>query len=258
MTPASDTPGPPGHGEVHLWFPPLDADARAEFNANGKALLSRTEKARLHAMKRAEPMARFLRGRILMRRVLGLYLSVDPADVPLVLSDTGKPALVGNPVPHIEFNLSHTDTESVFAVTGGGCIGVDIEAIVRADAVMRISEQFFTPVERRYINLGDEDRAERALTIWCLKEAVVKALDLTVWAGLAGVTIGPEEGRFRALALPEAAPRGLCLSSAPFNGAHVVGVAVEGSPPRAADAFRTFRLDDGWSETGEFVPRPRR
>lgn len=253
MTSAIDSPGLPGPREVHLWRLSEKPDAVAALSAGGKELLSPEELERFNAMKRPGPAQRFLRGRVLMRSVLGMYLTENPSEVPLVISESGKPSVGENLSPELAISLSHADRETVFAVSGASSLGVDIEAMTRADAVTRISDEFFKPSEREYIELENEDQSKRALTIWCLKEAVVKAMGTTVWAGLADTTFGAVEGRLRALSLPGNSDWQFGLETGQMNGAYIAAIAMGGSNSQVFPAIRTFRMGSNWTETKEFV-----
>jgi len=184
----------PEPGEIHLWCLPPNADVRAEFLSGGADTLSGEERKRHAGMSHAGAAARFLAGRILVRRVLGRYLSQDPTELQLPVDSAGTPYLNWPVEPLPSFSLSHAADETVLAVAGEGDIGVDIEALSRAPAAMRIAREFYTPAECRFLECQTDTAAYRALTLWTLKESIVKAQGRTVWDGLQGVSLTIDGG----------------------------------------------------------------
>ena len=249
MTPAPDAPLLPASGEIHLWSLPADPAWRDEFRAAGRRLLSLAETDRLAGMKRPGPAARFLTGRILLRTVLARYLSQDPAAIGVALNAAGKPTLGAGAGHRPAFSLSHAGEETVLAVARDGDIGVDIESTDRAAAVDRISRRFFPEAECRYLDRCGSDRPEKALTLWTLKEAIVKARGDTVWEGLAGVSLTIDGPRL-AWNNPPPGGDGWKLAAGPLGIRHILAVAHRrpagrGHPPvfRHYDAAGTPRAE---------------
>jgi phosphopantetheinyl transferase len=181
--------GKPGVGEIHLWCLPACAELRAEFLSGGSEVLSAEERGRHAAITHPGAAGRFLAGRILARRVLGRYLSQTPETIPLFVDAAGKPSLGDGVRSRPAFSLSHAGEETVLAVAGEGDIGVDIEAHSRAPAALRIAGEFYSPAECQFLDRQHGDAADCALTLWTLKESIVKARGHTVWDGLSGVSL---------------------------------------------------------------------
>ena len=98
-------------------------------------------------------------------------------------------------MPDLDFNLSHDGPEAVLAVARGSALGIDMTALDRAEAVLRISRRFFSDAERREIEGLREENALGALKLWALKESIVKAGGNTVWQGLSDVSLSIADGR---------------------------------------------------------------
>lgn len=102
-------------------------------------------------------------------------------DVVMAYGSNGKPCLADRPDVH--FNLSHSGTMvmAAFADRAVGCdverMGPDGEGQSHIGRLIRVSERFFTPEERRFMDAGtgDEERAQRFYRLWTLKESYIKA-----------------------------------------------------------------------------------
>ena len=73
---------------------------------------------------------RWTRSRGILRTLLGRYLDCDPRTLRFVPGPHGKPALhreEGGWTTDLRFNLSHSGTLALYAVTVGREVGVDIE-----------------------------------------------------------------------------------------------------------------------------------
>lgn len=181
------SPLPLAEGDVHLWFLPRDEKWLDALCGSGASLLSTDERQRLGLITNAAAARRLLLGRILIRRSLARYLNADPRDLIIALGPHGKPALAHPVDGALAFNLSHTRQEWVLAVSRGGDIGVDLEALTRAATVRRIAERWFSSAEADRIAAQGDQAAGHALMLWTLKESVVKALGRTMGDGLSGV-----------------------------------------------------------------------
>lgn len=207
-------------------------------------------------MKRAAPAERFLRGRVLMRVVLGQYLAIDPAEVPLAQSASGKPGFADKKPQSLSFSLSHAGDETVLAVATGGDIGIDIESTARAAAVERISRRFFSSAEQDFLASCGARRSTEALMLWCLKESVVKAYGQSVWDGLRAASFSISEDRIDVLSLPQSRDKPSILAAGRFSDTHVIAFAAVGleSKHAARPVFRLFRAGDAPFDTHQFVP----
>ena len=143
------TLGRPGVGEVHLWWAAVEDDRAAR--------------------------------RAALRGLLGAYLGVPPAGVPLVEPGRGKPACPGS---GLEFSTSHSGPWTAMAVTAGARVGVDVE--FRADGVWEPFpvDLFLSPAEQD--RLPESGLARRVAELWAMKEAVAKAIGT-------GLDPGPSE-----------------------------------------------------------------
>jgi 4'-phosphopantetheinyl transferase len=144
-----------------VWSFALDA-------AVDESVLGADERARARRFRFARDRERFVRRRVLLRRVLARYAGCAPADVAYAVNDYGKPTLVGHPELH--FSASASGGRAEIAV-GPAELGIDVEQVVPSDDLDAVAERFFAPDERRQLR-GVED----FFRCWSRKEAYVKAV----------------------------------------------------------------------------------
>jgi 4'-phosphopantetheinyl transferase len=89
---------------------------------------------------------------------------------------SGKPEIVGAGVGTIDISLSHTRGVAAVGLTRNGRIGVDVEAGHRNELLKDVASLAFSAAERAELaRTPDEEQQAQFLTIWTLKESVVKA-----------------------------------------------------------------------------------
>jgi 4'-phosphopantetheinyl transferase len=161
--------------EIHVIVTDIDAPLlgeRAPYDA-----LSRDERERADRYRFAEHRDRYVARRGLLRKLVGAYLGIPPADVVLTQNGYGKPELASTAVrPALAFNLTHSGGVAVYAFAWDRDLGVDVER-VRHDIDHRaLARRFFTPGEQVQLLQADETAlAEWFFACWTRKEAVVKA-----------------------------------------------------------------------------------
>ena len=140
--------------------------------------LSAEEQQRRDQLMRPEDRRRFVAGVALSRQLLGAHSDTPPRDV--VIDRTcircgqphGKPRLA-DPANDLEFSVSHAGERVVVALTRGGPVGVDVEALNRRADVDTLAPHVLSSVERDTGGVGAD--AARFLRYWTRKEAVLKA-----------------------------------------------------------------------------------
>jgi phosphopantetheinyl transferase len=223
---------------------------------SGKSLLSDDEVSRFDRISHPARASRFLLGRIMLRRVLGNYLDTDPTTLTFRHNANGKPELGHTAPPNFGFNLSHSMSETVVAVASAQAVGVDLESIERADAAIRISQRFFSPMERQHLGTSGVDRPAHALMFWVIKECIAKANGSTVWEGL---DFGPLSIKGQKIIFPTSREPGATkwsLACGTHRGKYRLAVAAKlarGSRGRPL-TFRTHHLDSDNYHPGDFKP----
>ena len=99
-------------------------------------VLSADEHARATRFRFGADRTRWIRGRSLLRLLLGRYLDADPSRIRIELSANGKPEVRGSPV---SFNLAHSGDLALYAFAPGCEIGIDVELLGREVDVLAIA-----------------------------------------------------------------------------------------------------------------------
>jgi 4'-phosphopantetheinyl transferase len=170
--------------EIHVWNAHLDPpNARSE---QLNRVLSEDERERAERFHFDKDRARFVYARSVLRVLLGRYLNVPPADVTFRYGRTGKPEL--SPAFHetnLQFNLSHSHGQLLFAVARHCAVGVDIEMIRPETDIERIAERFFSFAETEQLRaVNGLGKRTAFFNGWTRKEAYLKARGEGIGEGL--------------------------------------------------------------------------
>lgn len=147
--------------------------------ANGVAILTEAERARMASFGHPNRRALFALGRLAARTLLSTHLTYDPLDVPLIVAKDGAPEVDGHA---IEVSLSHTlsvnDTPLAVAAIASQPLGVDIEALKprRRDLYRFLLHESEYPLLQNMAEHYCEPPEITIVRCWAMKEAVLKAL----------------------------------------------------------------------------------
>jgi len=145
-----------------------------ELRARWLPLLTTEERRKHDAYHFDRHRHEYLVTRALCLTTLGVALSRPVRELAFVRNAYGRPELA-SPSP-LRFNLTNSLGLVVCAVVEGREIGIDVEAVGRADEILGIAEAVFTGIERRELDrLELPARRRRAVELWTLKEAYMKA-----------------------------------------------------------------------------------
>jgi 4'-phosphopantetheinyl transferase len=158
-----------------------------------------------------------------LRQILGSYLALAPADVPIVTGSKGKPQLAA---PHtLAFNLSHCEDLALLAVAAHGSVGVDVEPLREVPRAADLAKRYFSTEEQLELAKAQpSELSERYLTYWTRKEACVKAWGIGIAANLARFSVAGDD---QAVALPNNEHSELHLKTFQLKRAHVAAVALD-------------------------------
>jgi len=151
------------------------------------ALLCAGERARAERLVSERTRRLWTRSRGVLRALLGLYLQRDPIALRFSTGSHGKPALTGGgrrspaaassktKLPQLSFNLSHSGDLALFAFTGAGPVGIDVEVARRPIDELAIAARTFGRKEaRRLADLEPALRRREFLRAWTRHEAGLK------------------------------------------------------------------------------------
>lgn len=122
--------------------------------------------------------------RAMLRHLLSKHFGID-ALPSIAYGEHGKPYFQA--VPHIHFNISHTDHMMAIVITDMGCVGIDIERIKTRRNFSGLAERVFTAHERAYLAAATNYQ-QCFFQLWSAKEAYLKATG-TGLSGLAGLSL---------------------------------------------------------------------
>ena len=109
-----------------------------------------------------------------MRTALSQYHPLVPEAWRFQLGPYGKPTV--DPDCNLRFSLSNSPGLVVCLIAQGAEVGVDVEPYERAGEIAEIASGVFSPLELAQIEVLDHRQIlDRALSLWTLKEAYVKA-----------------------------------------------------------------------------------
>jgi len=143
---------------------------------------------RAHAFADDRQEALVTRG--LARLVLSRYRDVAPEGWRFSRNAYGRPAI--DPECDLRFNLSNHPDLVVCAVCEGHEVGVDVEPLRRGADIVEIASSVFSPAEQASLRaLAPAARRDRAVTLWTLKEAYIKARGMGLALRLESFSMSP-------------------------------------------------------------------
>jgi 4'-phosphopantetheinyl transferase len=159
---------------LHLWYAyPQDPSTEAATQACA-SLLSEDELARWKTFRFDRHRREYLATRTLVRTALSHYHPLPPGEWRFRSNSYGKP--VADPDRGLRFNLSNSPGLVVCLIARGIEVGVDAEPIEHAERIAELAPQVLSAVELDQLEaLTGPEKLDRALSLWTLKEAYVKA-----------------------------------------------------------------------------------
>lgn len=164
--------------QIHVWAwslnPPPSYAHRTEIEED-VALLDTGELGRFHRFHFELDRIRFATAHANKRRILGAYLERDPRSLLFKSGFFGKPELLtGSDERTLYFNLSHSRSIALLALSINIEVGVDIEDIRLIEP--SIAECHFSPLELSGLSLLDGQQWLCGFfRCWTRKEAILKA-----------------------------------------------------------------------------------
>lgn len=128
-------------------------------------------------------------GRVPFLELLAAYLDLPASSVVLDQDARGKPRLAQEAPDasiRLEFNWSHSGDFALLAVARDCALGVDVERFGKKPRSLEIARRFFDVSEADALEPLTPDARDRAfISLWCAKEAVLKAVGEGLSFGLA-------------------------------------------------------------------------
>jgi len=185
-------PGPArpalGDGVCHVWRVELDRVAAPAGGDPSLSPLNAEEHARAARFVFERHRRWYTAARTALRSVLGAYLGIEAAAVPIVAEPHQRPTLAPDArrrATPIDFNLSHSDGLALIAVTRRAPLGVDVELLRPMDDALALAERNYVGDEIARVAAAAGALRDRAFfTCWTRKEAVLKSTG-------AGLSVAP-------------------------------------------------------------------
>lgn len=163
--------------EVQLWLIDTNDIHPGQVLEDGLCGLSADEKNRMQQFRLASKQHQFMVGRVALRYILNALMNNSCAhDIKFTTNSFGKPSLVKNS-ENIQFNLSHSASIILIAVTLGRECGVDIEFVDHTRKIYDLAHYYFHPSEYSTLRGAKHLPADilQFYKLWTLKEAFIKA-----------------------------------------------------------------------------------
>jgi len=177
--------------EINLWSLAVDGIADEAWPAlNG--VLDDEERARAARFRFDRDRRAYVAAHALLRHMLSHYLGRPPESWRFVAGEHGKPGLADPPPGRdLRFNLTHSRGMVAAVVAAAAEVGVDVESLDAAPAVLAVADLSFTAGEMAGLSAlpTETEKAERLLRLWTLKEALVKATGKGLAQPLSGVAV---------------------------------------------------------------------
>ena len=145
------------------------------------------ELARAHRFLRREHRENFIAAHVWKRRLRAQHLGCAPKALRFGKTATGKTVLMAPCAEHaVHFNLSHSQSWSMLAVSHVAPVGVDIQIVSPSVPFLAVAQRYFHADEVAAWAPYDEVRQRWFFyRAWVAKEAVLKARGTGLHEGLA-------------------------------------------------------------------------
>ena len=162
--------------EVHVWQAQLELPSFQVQQLRG--LLTEDELDRANRFSFEMDRQRFIAARGTLRSILSRYIPIYPSHLRFYYHQYGKPFLAPEFSSYLlNFNLSHSGSMALYAITQNMEIGVDIERIHSDFEYEEIAQRFFSVNDVAVLRTTPtEKKPEAFYNCWTRKEAYIKAL----------------------------------------------------------------------------------
>lgn len=165
---------PPGleADRIHVWRISLEATPTAA--TAYRACLTAEEQTRADRFRFEHHRQRFIQSRGSLRYILGQYVSQPAASLRFAYEEYGKPFLAD--FPEVSFNLSHSESLALCAVSRRRRLGVDLEVLREFKHFSGLRQRCLSVRESHDLDqLPPAQVQPTFLQYWTCKEAYLKA-----------------------------------------------------------------------------------
>ena len=161
--------------EVHVWRAQIELPSSQVQRLGGILTDDELERARRFYFE--IDRQRFITARATLRSILSRYIPSSPGHLRFYYNQYGKPSLAPEfSSTLLNFNLSHSGSMALFAITRNMEIGVDVERVHSDFEYEEIAKRFFSVNEVATLRtIPTEKKLEAFYNCWTRKEAYIKA-----------------------------------------------------------------------------------
>lgn len=161
--------------EVHVWRAGLELSSSQVQRL--RCILTDDELDRANRFSFEIDRQRFIAARGTLRSILSRYITIYPGHLRFYYNQYGKPFLAPEfNSTLLNFNLSHSGSMALYAITRNMEIGVDVEGVRSDFENEEIAERFFSVNEVAILRtIPTEKKLEAFYNCWTRKEAYIKA-----------------------------------------------------------------------------------
>lgn len=173
--------------DINIWIIELH---KLGFKLNSHwNILSADEKEKALLFKSSQLQSRYVTARGGLRRLLGLYINIHPAEITFAYNSQGKPNIDNH--KGIFFNLTHSKDLALIAISKVAEVGIDLEFIDAGIDLISLSKLVMTSEEEAmFFNEKKRKLSDLFYTIWTRKEAFLKGLGLGLQVDLKKCFVG--------------------------------------------------------------------
>ena len=159
--------------ETHVWRAKLDVPWSWTFDE----ALTLDDRARADRFRFESDRRRFCVARASLRLVLGRYLKTKASRLQIDSGEYGKPYFVDEKATQgLRFNLSHSNSLALIAVSRDREVGVDLEYMRAKFVTDEVATHFFSPSElAEFRDVPAHLKTQSFFNCWTRKEAYIKA-----------------------------------------------------------------------------------
>ena len=219
-----------GPDDVDLWIVHPAEVTGNELLRRFRSWLAPDEVARLDRFHFPQHRHEYLITRALARTALSNYRDLDPAAWQFRANAYGRPEIV--PHGRLVFNLTNTLSLIACGVAEDRALGIDTEPLARADQILSVASTVFCQDELADLHrLGPEAARDRAVSLWTIKEAYMKARGMGMSLPPRDISVAFEDKPSLVAAPLEDKPQDWTLQTLDVRG-HRIAVASPSPQPR--------------------------
>lgn len=171
----------PSQDRIDLWLTHCNELVDPHLLKQFQDLLSDQEREREGSFRFHKDRVRYRVTRALVRTVLSKYVALRPEHWCFSENTYGRPTIANDiaEAKQLSFNIAHSGTVIVLAITKTAKLGVDIERVEEKSVLLELADRYFSRTEADSLRaLPETEKPGRFFEYWTLKESYIKARGL--------------------------------------------------------------------------------